>query len=444
MLKTTVPTYYKARRQALAGKRPGAAFIFAANPEYHRNNDVEYPFRQDSSFYYLCGFDEPESFLVVLPSLSAPGASKSVLFVRERDIEKEMWVGERYGIDGALKVFGVDEVYPVTEFRTKMMELLKSCDSIYYRIGHHEPTDRVIFSLLESFRASQGRTGKSLLSINDPVTLVGEMRLYKSPEEVQDLRQACRISALAHKTAMEQVRPGMNESEVAALVDYVLRKGGCQREGYGSIVGGGRNATCLHYRANNEILRDGDLLLIDAGGEFNYFTGDITRTFPIGKTFTASQAKIYDLTLKSQLEGIQLAKPGTHYHDIHKHVCKVLTEGLLSLGVLKGNANDILKTLEYKRFFPHGTGHWLGMDVHDTGLYYDEHGESRTIEPGMVFTVEPGIYFQPTDPGFPAEFKHIGIRIEDDILITANGNEVLTSGAPKAREEIEALRRAAF
>ncbi|MGZ3708835.1 MAG: M24B family metallopeptidase, partial [Bdellovibrionota bacterium] len=299
--------------------------------------------------------------------------------------------------------------------------------------------DRRVLGAIETHRRSLGRSGKALPPITDPNELVGEMRLFKSRDEVEILRRAGKVSSLAHKTAMKEIRPGMNEYEAEALIDYVFRKNGCQRVGYGSIVAGGKNSTCLHYRSNNEKLRDGDLLLIDAGGEMDYYTADITRTFPVGRKFSPAQAKAYDLVLKSQKEAVAMAKPGVTLPQIHKHVCNVLTEGMLSLGLLKGNRDELVKNLAYRRFYPHNTSHWLGMDVHDVGLY-TKGGEPRAFEPGMCFTIEPGFYVQPTDRDAPAEFRDIGIRIEDDILITETGNENLTIDAPKEREEIEALR----
>ncbi len=441
MLLKKVPGFFKTRRDALMKAHPHAAFVFPSNEEVLRNPDVHYPFRQESNFYYLSGFDEPESVLLILPAGSRPGGSyKTVLFVRRRDREKEMWEGERYGTEGAVEVFGADEAYTIDEFDRRFPDLLKESapEKVFYRIGLNRHSDERVLGGLDRYRASMGRSGKALLPLHDPNEVLGEMRLFKSEEEIQILRKACQITALAHKAAMKEIRPGMNEFEVEALIDYVFRKNGCQRVGYGSIVAGGKNAACLHYRANNEELRDGDLLLIDAGGEFDYYTSDITRTFPIGRKFTDAQARIYDLVLKAQLEGIAMAKPGTRYADIHKQVCEVLTEGLLSLGLLKGNKDEIIKTGGFRRFYPHNTGHWLGMDVHDVGLY-TKGGEPRVIEPGMCFTIEPGLYVQPGDEA-QAQYPNIGIRIEDDILITPTGHELLTKDAPKTREEIEALR----
>jgi Xaa-Pro aminopeptidase len=437
MLLSKVPGFFSARRDQLMKANPGAVFILPANGEILRNPDVHYPFRQESNFYYLSGFDEPESFLVLAPSKGA--GYKTILFVRRRDPMKEMWEGERYGIDGAMKVFGANEAYPIDEFDKKMPELLAGAEKVYYRMGHSEEVDRRVLATLEVFRRSLGRSGKSLPPISDPNEVIGEMRLFKTTEEAALLRKACQITALAHRAAMTEVRPGMNEFEVEALIDYSFRKNGCQRVGYGSIVAGGKNAACLHYRANNEALRDGDLLLIDAGGEYDYYTSDITRTFPVGKKFTKAQAVAYDLVLHAQKSCIAMAKPGAKLPDIHRHACETITEGLLSMGLLQGSKDDIMKTEQFKRFYPHGTGHWLGMDVHDVGLYTKD-GIARKVEPGMCFTIEPGFYVQPGDAEIAGDYKGLGIRIEDDILITTSGCEVLTKDAPKERAEIEALR----
>ena len=436
MLLSQLPGFFKARRDALLKAHPGSVFIFPSNDEVLRNPDVPFPFRQESNFFYLSGFDEPESFLVLSSAGKKP---RMALFVRKRDPEKEMWEGERYGIEGALQVFGTDEAFLIDELESKLPSLLEGCERIFYRMGLNETKDRLVLAAIEKHRRSLGRSGKSLPPLEDPNAPIGEMRLFKNREETEFLRKACQLSAVAHKTAMKDVRPGMNEFEIEALIDYSFRKGGCQRVGYGSIVAGGKNAACLHYRFNNETLRDGDLLLVDAGGEYDYYTADITRTYPIGKRFTQPQATLYDLVLKSQKEAIAITKPGAKLPDIHKRACEVLIDGMLSLGLLKGKKDEILKSNAYRRFYPHNTSHWLGMDVHDVGLYL-KNGEPRPLEPGMVFTIEPGFYVQPGDKDAPAEYRNIGIRIEDDILVTQNGYEILTKDAPKEREEIEALK----
>ena len=442
MLVNSISSVYQTRRQSLMSAHPGAAFVVASNLELIRNYDVTYPFRQDSNFFYLTGWDEPDSFLVLLPSGDHPGRNyKMVLFVPPRDPEREMWDGERHGVEGAVSVFGADEAYPTSEFAKRMPQLLKGVEKLYYRMGmpHHERTDRLMLEIFEQTRRLFGRSGRGIPALHDSQEVIGEMRLFKGAEEIETLRTASRITAMAHKQAMLETRPGMNERDIEAIVEYHFRRGGSQRNGYWSIVAGGRNATCLHYRSNNDTLRDGDLLLIDAGAELDYYTSDITRVFPVGRRFSDAQARVYDLVLKSQVEAVAMARPGVTLPAIHAHVVETLVEGFLSLGLLKGNAREIIQTNAFKRFYPHNTSHWLGSDVHDAGLYL-KNGEPRKFEPGMVFTIEPGFYVQPLDRDAPAEYRDIGIRIEDDILITKEGNENLTRDVPKDRAEIEALR----
>jgi len=443
MLPTSVAGYYKKRREILGKKDSSAAFFFPSNREYIRNDDVHYDFRQDSSLYYLTGFPEPESFLALLPSSEGGKSHRSILFVRQRNPEREIWDGERYGVDGALNVFGVDATYPIEELEDQLPELMKGVEKVFYRANLDETMDRRIYSVLETYRRGHGRSGRGLVPIQDPREHVGEMRLFKDSDEIELLCRASKITADSHSELMRHVKPGMNEFEIEALIDYLFRSKGCQRLGYGSIVAGGKNATCLHYRSNNETLRDGDLLLIDAGGEYGYYTSDITRTFPVGKKFSDQQAKFYDVVLKAQMECIAMVKPGVVYSTIHQHACLSLTEGLLSLGLLKGKTEELIQSNAFRRFFPHGTGHWLGMDVHDCGLY-TQGGESRKLEPGMCFTIEPGLYVQPGDVEASEEFRGLGVRIEDDILVTSSGCEVLTKDVPKTRADIEALREKAF
>jgi Xaa-Pro aminopeptidase len=444
MLLTQIPAHYQKRREKLMQSHAGAVFILPSAPELIRNGDVHHPFRQDSSLYYLSGFDEPGSFLILGSENSAPSRkSKMTLFVQPKDPEKEMWEGERYGTEGALSVFGADEAFVNSELEARLPELLKGAERIFYRLGHSEEMDRRILAILEVVRRRLGRSGRGLIPIEDPQVAIGELRLYKEPEELDLLRKACQITAHAHRTAMQELRPGMNESEIEALVDYQFRKNGCQRLGYGSIVAGGKNAACLHYRSNNETLRSGELLLIDAGGEYGFYTSDITRTFPIGKSFSKAQSQAYNLVLSVQKAGIAMTKPGTKLPEIHKTTCELLVDGLLSLGLLKGNRVELLKTSAFRRFYPHNTSHWLGLDVHDAGLYTQD-GEARKLEPGMTFTIEPGFYVQPGDREAPEAFRNIGTRIEDDILVTTTGCENLTHEAPKEIAEIENLRSNAF
>lgn len=441
MLLDTVSPNFKGRRDRLMAERKGDLFLLPAAPHLLRNPDVHYPYRQESNFFYLSGFEEPES---VIALQSKPnGGYRFVLFLRERNIERELWDGERYGLDRAKTVFGADETYPIGTFETKLQELLKDSERVFYRLGQDEGFDRKVIAGVERARQSFGRSGRGVATLLDPSEALGEMRIKKDSEEASHLRKAGEISGLAHRTLMETTRPGMNEAEVEARVDYEFKKNGCSRNGYGSIVGGGVNACCLHYVSNNAVLKEGDLLLVDAGGEYAYYTADITRTFPVGKKFTAEQAAVYDLVLSAQKQVIALVKPDVVYETLHARCSEILCEGLIRLGHLQGDRDENLKNGELKRYFPHGTGHLLGMDVHDVGLYKVQ-GKSRVLEPGMVFTVEPGLYYQTYDSKAPKAFRGIGIRIEDNILVTGSGHEVLTASAPKERAEIEALRARAF
>ncbi len=442
MLPTSISPVFRSRRDCLMAGHAGSAFVLASNHELIRNYDVSYPFRQDSSLYYLTAWDEADSFLVLLPSAEHAGRNyKMILFVPPRDPEREMWDGERHGVEGAVSVYGADEAYPTSEFAKRLPILLKGVEKVFYRMGmpHHERTDRTMLEVFEQTRKLFGRSGRGIPALHDPLEVIGEMRLYKGPEEIETLRKACAMTAHAHRQAMIEARPGMNERDIEAIVEYQFRRGGSQRNGYWSIVAAGRNATCLHYRSNNDTLREGELLLIDAGAEFDYYTSDITRTFPVGRKYSPAQAKVYDLVLKSQLEALAMAKPGATLPSIHAHVVETLVDGFLSLGLLQGKPAEVIQTNAFKRFYPHNTSHWLGSDVHDAGLY-QKNGEPRRLEPGMVFTIEPGFYVQPLDRDAPAEYRDIGIRIEDDILITKTGCENMTAGVPKTREEIEALR----
>jgi len=344
MLLSSLPGFFKARRDTLMKKAEseGAAFIFPAAREVLRNPDVAFPFRQESNFYYLTGFEEPEAWVVLVPG-------KTVFFVRHRDPVMEIWEGERYGTEGALKIFGADEAYVHDEFAKKLPELLQNVEKVYYRTNLNEAEDRIVMDALEQHRRAMGRSGRPLLPVADPNTVLAGMRLFKSKEEIEAMRRACSITADAHKAAMKETRPGMNECEIEAFIDYQFRKNGSQRVGYGSIIAGGKNACCLHYRANNEVMKDGDLLLVDAGAEYNYYTSDITRTFPIGKKFTKTQATIYDLVLKAQLECIAIAKPGTTMAQIHRHASEVLVEGALSLGLMKGKMGEIIASGQMER-----------------------------------------------------------------------------------------------
>lgn len=433
MILQKVSSEHAARRKALMENHDGAVFVL---PAARQSNYSVGAFRQEPNFNYLTGFDEADAILVLAPD--SQKKFKSVLFVHPRERYVELWEGERYGVDRAIAVFGMDEAYPLAEFDQQILKLLSGASELHFHLGANEDFDRKMTNAVERFRQSLGRTGRGLLPVFDSTSAIGELRIRKSASEIAALKKACEISAAAHVSAMKEVRPGSNEHEIQALLEYEFVKRGCSSPAYGSIVAGGKNATCLHYRRNNDPLKSEDLLLIDAGGHFEGYNADITRTFPVGKSFSTAQEKIYRLVLKAQKEAINICKPGLPYAQIHARACEVLHDGLRSLGILKGD-----KLEEIRKYYPHGTGHWLGMDVHDVGLY-QVNGEPRRLESGMVFTVEPGLYFQEYDAGlYPAEYANIGIRIEDDLLITESGCEILTHGVPKEVEEVLKLRSTA-
>ncbi|MES3038165.1 MAG: aminopeptidase P N-terminal domain-containing protein, partial [Bdellovibrionota bacterium] len=373
---------FKERRQKVAQKIKGSALIVASHPEHIRNHDVNYPYRQDSNLFYLTGWEEPDSILIMRPGLTP----ETVLFVRKRDKERETWDGFRYGPEGAEFEFKVDKAYPIDEFAQVAPDLLKGFDSVYYRMVKNPEADQKVLSVIEKLRASQGRTGYGLLTIHDADTMLGEMRLVKSPKELEYLGQACEISAQAHVAAMKFTRPNVTEREVTGVLCYEFYMRGSAREGYNFIVASGKNATTLHYNFNDDVCKDGDLLLIDAGAEYCYYTGDITRTYPVNGKFTDVQAKVYQAVLDVQKELISYVKPGIVFKELHDIGASRLTDYMLELGLLTGQKDEVMKNLLHRRYYPHGIGHWLGLDVHDAGLYF-KNGEPRPIEEGMCFTL---------------------------------------------------------
>ncbi|MDT5061693.1 MAG: Xaa-Pro aminopeptidase [Acidobacteriota bacterium] len=415
---------------------PDSIAIIASAREATRSNDTLYRYRQDSDFYYLTGFDEPEAIAVIAPSHKE---HKFTLFVRPRDAEREIWDGRRAGVEGAQSEYGADAAFPISEFDGKLLDFLNGANNLYYRIGNgNAELDETIVKQIRHLRALGRRGMRAPEAIIDTGTLIHEMRLFKSGEEIEMMQRAADIASEGHIEAMKQARPGMKEYEVEALIEYVFRKSGASAPAYTSIVGGGANATVLHYINNDATLVDGDLLLIDAGAEYQGYASDITRTFPVNGRFTAAQREIYDLVLEAQLACIEMVRPGSRPQDIQKRSVEVLTEGMLRVGLLKGDAETIIKEEKYKQFYMHTIGHFLGLDVHDVGRYHIK-DESRQLEPGMVMTVEPGIYISPATKDIPEKYLGIGIRIEDDVLVTTNGNRILSNKAPKQVEEIEEL-----
>ena len=418
---------------AMAAACPTSVAVLPSAPVFVRNNDVEHEYRQDSDFFYLTGFDEPES-VAVLDAVER----KLTLFVRPRDPEREVWDGPRAGVDGAKEIYGANEAFVVSELDEKLPLLLQDRHRVYYRLGKNRRFDDRLLSGLDGVRARARLGVFAPFEIVDPGAILHEMRLRKSTDEVDAMREAAKITRHAHELAMRQARPGMREYEVEAILLDTFRRHGSERPAYGSIVGSGPNACVLHYRKNDRVIQPGELLLIDAGCEYRYYASDVTRTFPAGGRFSREQQAVYELVLEAQLEGIAGAVPGATLNAIHARSVEVITRGLVRLGLLRGEVEKIIEAEGYKRFFMHRTSHWLGMDVHDVGTYFVE-GKPRALEPNFVLTVEPGVYVAPHEDSVPAEWRGIGVRIEDDVLVTAAQPDVLTSGIPKTVDE---LRRA--
>ena len=436
---------FAARRQhflnEIAKDAENSIAIVPANIEAYRANDTHFKFRQDSNFYYLTGFDEPDAIAVFR---NVRGKKEFILFVRPKDLEKEIWNGYRAGVDGAVTKYGADKAYSIDQFDKEFSRLLEGTDRLYYSFRRVpafngvEELDTKVMRLLNDYRASLGRTGRGLVQIHDSHEVLGEMRIYKSPEEVDRMRRAAVISAKAHTEVMSRIRPGLYEYQIEGLIDFIFRNEGADRPGYNSIIAGGFNATILHYVENNRRLNDGDLLLVDAGAEIEYYGADITRTFAVNGKMTREQRELYDITLRIQKECVKMARPGTTLAAIHQFAVEQLTDAMVALKFLNGDRKKLIETLAYKRYYPHGTGHLLGMDVHDIGLYQKD-GQPRKLEPGMIFTIEPGFYVLHDDANVPERYRGIGIRIEDDILITADSNEVLTAGVTKEVDEMSSL-----
>jgi Xaa-Pro aminopeptidase len=425
---------------------PGALAVLATAPEVARNSDSDYPYRHDSYFYYLTGFTEPESVLVMIAAQGETPA-RSILFCREKNVEREIWDGFRHGPAAAKEAFGFDEAYPVGELDAQMARLLADVPALYYALAQNPALDAQVAGWLKAVRA-QSRSGVTAPTrTHHLLALLDEMRLVKDESEQALMLRAATIAGAAHLRAMRAARPGMFEYELEAELLYEFRKSGAQFPAYTPIVASGANACVLHYSANNAQTRDGDLVLIDAGCEFDSYASDITRTFPVNGRFSEPQKLLYELVLRAQDAALAAIVPGRPYSDVHEAALKVLAEGMLDLKLLEraryGSVDDVLAERAYTAFYMHGTGHWLGLDVHDTGSYRDLSAAgkpSRRLVPGMALTVEPGIYVRPA-PGVPERFWNIGIRIEDDVIVGESGARVLSGSAPKTVADIEALMR---
>ena len=412
----------------------GGIAIIPTAPERTRNRDVLYSYRSDSDFYYITGFPEPEAVAVLRPGREQ---GEFVLFCRQRDLERESWDGLRAGLEGACEQYGADDAFPIEDLGDILPGMLENCPKVFYNVGHYPDFDLQIMGWVNEVKA-KSRTGVvAPTELVDLSHIVHEQRLIKSTEEVKAMKQAARIAARGHRRAMQVCKPGMIEYEIQAELEYEFKKGGSSYPAYPSIVAGGVNACTLHYIENNQVLNNGDLLLVDAGAEFEGYASDITRTYPVNGRFTDQQRAVYQIVLAAQDAAIEQAKVGNHWNQPHDAAVRVITEGLIDLGLLSGEADEVIESKAYKRFYMHRTGHWLGMDVHDVGDYKID-DDWRTLEAGMVFTVEPGIYI-PADDDIPAPFRHIGIRIEDDVLLHRNGHTVLSDSAPKTIDDIEQL-----
>lgn len=437
-MKKLTQAEFQERRDTLAGEMGLRSIaIIATSPVALRNRDADYKYRADSSFFYLTGFAEPEAVAVIETFDSEEEGYTYSLFCRERDREMEIWNGYRAGVDGAVDDYEADEAYAIDLLDEEILEKLQNKDKLFYRVGHSAEFDARVAKWIAQ-ASGESRRGKSApAQIVQLDRIVDEMRLHKDANEIELMQIASDISAEAHTKAMQTVRPGMMEYALEAELNYVFGKNGCV-PAYNSIVGGGENACILHYVENDKELKDGDLVLIDAACEYQFYASDITRTFPVNGKFSPEQKALYNIVLDAQIAAINAVQIGQSYKEPHHVAVRILVQGLLNLGIMQGNIEEIIETESFRQFYMHGTGHWLGMDVHDVGAY-KANGEWRAYEEGMVVTVEPGLYIAPDDETVDPKWRGIGIRIEDDVAVTKNGPLVLTAKVVKTVEDIEAL-----
>jgi len=415
-----------------------AIAIIPAAHEVTRSYDTEFKFHQDPDFFYLTGFPEPDAIAVIAPSNKK---NPFTLFVRPRDPEMETWYGRREGVDGAVKNYGADKAFSIEKFESEMAKIVNGHEKLYYRFGVDAKLDQTILQYLSAQRVRRLKTAYPPHTIVDPTVLVHEMRLHKTEDEIVVMQKAADIAVDAHVLAMQSVKPGMNESNIEAIIEHHFRMNGAAGVSYNSIVGGGANATILHYVENNHDLKDGDLLLVDAGAHYKGYASDITRTYPVGGRFTKAQREVYDTVLEVEIACLDATRKGNTVKQRHELSIELLTEGMKKLGLLKGKTKDLIKQKKFMKYYMHGVGHYLGLDVHDAGRYFTDHKakNSRSFEAGMVLTVEPGLYIPTDDKDAPAKYRGIGVRIEDDVLVTEDGNVNLTQKCPKQAEEIEEL-----
>jgi Xaa-Pro aminopeptidase len=427
--------FARRRISLMAMMEPGSIAIVPSAKMVGRNSDTEYPFRQDSDFYYLSGFDEPDAVLVLLPGRAN---GEFVLFCQDRNPAMELWTGYRAGPEGACSTYGANDAFPISDIHDILPGLLEGRQRVYYAMGRHTEFDQQVMQWVNVIRSKVRQGAQPPGEFVDLDHHLHDLRLFKSAAEIKLMRRAGEISAQAHIRAMQHCRPGVYEYQLEAEILHEFGRNGARYPAYSSIVGAGKNGCILHYIENRSEIRDGDLVLIDAGCELEYYAADISRTFPANGRFSLEQRALYDVVLASQKAAFVVIKAGNHWNQAHEETVRVITEGLVTLGLLKGDTQDLIATEAYKPFYMHRAGHWLGMDVHDVGDYKIG-GEWRVLEEGMVLTVEPGIYVAPDNTAVDAKWRGIGIRIEDDVVVTKDGCDILTSAVPKEADEIEAL-----
>ena len=428
---------HKQNRKAFIEKvGPGGVAIFASAPPAMWNHDTEYNYRPDPNFYYLTGFEEPESICVIAPDHPK---HQYILFVRPKDRQAEIWNGKRVGVKNARRHYGADKAYSIEKFSEKIGKYLQGAERLYYTLGSNQDVDSEILARFTQSVRSRIRSGKGFDTLVDPSPILSELRLIKNETEQQRLRLATEITVAGHVAAMKAIRPGLYEYELEALVDSTFRMNGANGPAFPTIVASGGNATTLHYTTNDCRIEDNTLVLIDAGAEYERYSGDVTRTFPANGTFTDAQREIYQLVLEAHYAIIDCIRPGVSIDEPHQKSIELLTEGMLSLGLLKGKAKQLIEKEKYRKFYMYRIGHMLGLDVHDVNCVHESSGDFKTFQPGMVMTIEPGLYVAADRGNVPPAYLGIGIRIEDDILVTETGCEVLTSGVPKEIDEVEDL-----
>jgi Xaa-Pro aminopeptidase len=428
---------YARRRRELMSQLQGGALVLATAPERTRSNDTQFRYRPSSDFLYLTGFTEPDAVMVLTPGSDA----EFTLFVRPRDKDREIWDGHRYGPEGAVAEFGADQAFDIGELDAKLPELIAGRERVYFPWSDDTAIDHRVMRAMRSLGASRKKPNRSPVLVGNPTPLIHRMRMYKDADELALMTRAAEISAHAHVEAMKATAAGRYEYEIEAVIEHFYRQQGAYGPAYTNIVAGGEGACILHYVENDKRLKDGDLLLVDSGCELDWYAADITRTWPVGTAFTAPQREIYEAVLDAQIAGVDASRVGMTNHELQAITIRRLTQNMIDIGLMSGDLDELIETEAFKAYYMHGVGHYLGLDVHDVGVYYLEEEVGEPFKESAVITVEPGIYVPVADEAAPERFRGIGVRIEDDVVITSGDPLVLTSGVPKTVQEIEAIRR---